>query len=446
MTWYRFESEMNNSETIFAVSSGSGMAGIAVIRMSGGKAGGVLASVAGPLPLPRRASIRQLRHPQTQEVIDQGLVLWMPGPLSSTGEDVAEFHVHGSAAVIEAMFEVFRSISGVRLAEPGEFTRRAFVNNRMDLVEAEGLADLLQARTEAQRRMAMHHMLGHASSQYEDWRTEMISLLARLEAAIDFVEEAGVAVAALADIRPKTLDLVARLSRAAAEADRAGALRSGVKVVFAGAPNVGKSTLLNLVAAREAAIVSSRPGTTRDVIEVPVVLGGIPVILTDTAGLRAKAGDEVEVIGMQRAKSEAAAADIVVWVSSVDVAEDTENAVVPALKVLNKSDLLGDAHGADLRVSARTGEGIAELIAELERLVSARFSGMEQASVIRTRHRDAVEESIRFLNDSLLHDVGQIELAAECLRKACFSIGRVTGRVDVEDLLGKIFSEFCIGK
>ena len=270
--------------------------------------------------------------------------------------------------------------------------------------------------------------------------------MARLEAAIDFVEEDGVAAAALADIRPKTLDLVARLSRAAAEADRAGALRSGVKVVFAGAPNVGKSTLLNLVAAREAAIVSSRPGTTRDVIEVPIVLGGIPVILTDTAGLRAEAGDEIEVIGMQRARSEAAAADIVVWVTSVDVAEDIENAVVPALKVLNKSDLPGDAQGIDLRVSAKTGEGIADLIAELEKLVRERFSGMEQASVIRTRHRDAVEESIRFLNDSLLHDAGHIELAAECLRRACFSIGRVTGRVDVEDLLGKIFSEFCIGK
>ena len=437
---------MNNSDTVFAVSSGSGMAGIAVIRMSGSKAGNVLASVAGSLPLPRRASIRQLRCPHSHEVIDQGLVLWMPGPLSATGEDVAEFHVHGSAAVIDAMFEVFRSVAGVRLAEPGEFTRRAFVNDRMDLVEAEGLADLLQARTEAQRRMAMHHMLGHASSQYEVWRTEMISLLARVEAAIDFVEEDGVAAAALADIRPKTLDLVARLSRAAAEADRAGALRSGVKVVFAGAPNVGKSTLLNLVAAREAAIVSSRPGTTRDVIEVPIVLGGIPVILTDTAGLRAEAGDEIEVIGMQRARSEAAAADIVVWVTSVDVAEDIENAVVPALKVLNKSDLPGDAHGTDLKVSAKTGEGIADLIGELEKLVSARFSGMEQASVIRTRHKDAVEESIRFLNDSLRHDAGHIELAAECLRKACFSIGRVTGRVDVEDLLGKIFSEFCIGK
>mgnify|MGYP001493838585 FL=1 len=437
---------MNNSETIFAVSSGSGMAGIAVIRMSGGKAGSVLATVAGSLPLPRRVSVRQLRRPQSQEVIDQGLVLWMPGPLSATGEDVAEFHVHGSMAVIDAMFEIFRSVAGVRLAEPGEFTRRAFANDRMDLVEAEGLADLLQARTEAQRRMAMHHMLGHASSQYEGWRTELISLLARLEAAIDFVEEDGVAAAALADVRPKTLDLVARLSRAAAEADRAGALRSGVKVVFAGAPNVGKSTLLNLVAAREAAIVSSRPGTTRDVIEVPIVLGGIPVILTDTAGLRAEAGDEIEIIGMQRARSEAAAADIVVWVTAIDVTEDIENGVVPALKVLNKSDLPGDAQGIHLRVSAKTGEGIADLIAELEKLVRERFSGMEQASVIRTRHRDAVEESIRFLNDSLLHDAGQIELAAECLRRACFSIGRVTGRVDVEDLLGKIFSEFCIGK
>lgn len=437
---------MNNSDTIFAVSSGSGMAGIAVIRMSGGKAGSVLASVAGSLPLPRRASVRQLRHPRSHEVIDQGLVLWMPGPLSATGEDVAEFHVHGSMAVIDAMFETFCRVEGVRLAEPGEFTRRAFVNDRMDLVEAEGLADLLQARTEAQRRMAMHHMLGHASSQYEGWRTELISLLAHLEAAIDFVEEDGVAAAALADIRPKTLDLVARLSRAAAEADRAGALRSGVKVVFAGAPNVGKSTLLNLVAAREAAIVSSRPGTTRDVIEVPIVLGGIPVILTDTAGLRAEAGDEIEVIGMQRAKSEAAAADIVVWVTSVDVPQDFENAVVPALRVLNKADLPGDALGIDLKVSAKTGQGIAELIAELEKLVGARFGGMEQASVIRARHRDAVEESIRLLNDSLRHDASQIELAAECLRRACFNIGRVTGRVDVEDLLGKIFSEFCIGK
>ena len=439
---------MNNSDTIFAVSSGSGMAGIAVIRMSGGKAGSILALLAGPLPLPRLATVRQLRVPGSGEVIDQALILWMPGPTSATGEDVAEFHVHGSMAVIDAMFGAFGSVDGVRLAEPGEFTRRAFVNDRMDLVEAEGLADLLHARTEAQRRMAMHHMLGRASSQYEGWRTELISLLARLEAAIDFVEEDGVGAAALAGVGPQTLDLIARLKSAAAEADRAGALRSGVKVVFAGAPNVGKSTLLNLVAAREAAIVSSHPGTTRDVIEVQVVLGGVPVILTDTAGLRPESGDEIENIGMQRARSEAVAADIVVWVASADVIEEIENSALPTLKVLNKSDLLADVpiQGAHLRISAKTGEGIADFVAALEKLVVERFGGMEQASVVRTRHKEAVEESIRFLNDSLFYRADHIELAAECLRKACFSMARVTGRVDVEDLLAQIFSEFCIGK
>lgn len=439
---------MINSDTIFAVSSGSGMAGIAVIRMSGSRAGKVLGSIAGCLPLPRLASVRQLRHPVSREIIDQGLVLWMPGPLSSTGEDVAEFHVHGSMAVIDALFDAFRAFEGVRLAESGEFTRRAFVNGRMDLVEAEGLADLLQARTDAQRRMAIHHMLGHASSQYETWRREMISLLSRLEAAIDFVEEDGVAAAALIDVRPKTLDLIASLKKAVAEAGRAGALRSGVKVVLAGAPNVGKSTLLNLIAAREAAIVSSRPGTTRDVIEVSIVLGGVPVILTDTAGLRPEGHDEIENIGIQLAKSEASAADVVVWVSSADVEETMAAPVVPTLKVLNKLDLLQDvsSQGADLRVSAKTGEGIASLITELERLVRERFGGMEQASVVRTRHREATEESIRYLNDSLIYGPDRIELAAECLRKACFSIARVTGRVDVEDLLDRIFSEFCIGK
>ena len=439
---------MNNSDTIFAVSSGTGRAGIAVIRMSGSQAGNVLGLVAGAPPAPRQASVRQLRHPHSGEIIDQALILWMPGPLSSTGEDVAEFHVHGSMAVIDAMFDIFRSLDGVRLAEPGEFTRRAFANNRMDLVEAEGLADLLQARTGVQRRMAIHHMLGHASSQYDLWRTELIALLARLEAAIDFVDEDGVTAAALVEVRPQTLDLIARLKAAATEAYRAGALRSGVKVVFAGAPNVGKSTLLNLVAAREAAIVSSLPGTTRDVIEVSIVLGGVPVILTDTAGLRAEGQDEIENIGMERARSEVHGADIVVWVTSADVEDLLETAVVPTLRVLNKSDLLDHTQPqpTGLRVSGKTGEGMPVLLAELEKLVREKFGGMEQASVVRTRHRDATEESIRYLNDSLLYDADRIELAAECLRKACFSIARVTGRVDVEDLLDKIFSEFCIGK
>ncbi|MGB8314019.1 MAG: tRNA uridine-5-carboxymethylaminomethyl(34) synthesis GTPase MnmE [Aestuariivirga sp.] len=439
---------MNNSDTIFAVSSGTGRAGIAVIRMSGSQAGNVLGLVAGAPPAPRQVSVRQLRHPHSREIIDQALVLWMPGPMSSTGEDVAEFHVHGSMAVIDAMFDIFRAFDGVRLAEPGEFTRRAFANNRMDLVEAEGLADLLQARTDVQRRMAIHHMLGHASSQYDLWRTELIALLAHLEAAIDFVEEDGVAAAALVEVGPQTLDLIARLKTAATEADRAGTLRSGVKVVFAGAPNVGKSTLLNLVAARDAAIVSSLPGTTRDVIEVSIVLGGVPVILTDTAGLRLEGEDEIENIGMERARSEVRGADIIVWVSSADVEDAMEAAVVPTLRVLNKSDLLDriQPQETELKVSGKTGEGIPGFLAELEKLVREKFGGMEQASVIRVRHRDAIEESIRYLNDSLLYDADRIELAAECLRKACFSIARVTGRVDVEDLLDRIFGEFCIGK
>jgi tRNA modification GTPase len=446
---------MNCSDTIFAVSSGSGMAGIAVIRLSGQKAAALLKLTAGVLPSPRFATVRQLRDPITKEIIDQALVLWMPGPNTVTGEDIAEFHVHGSLAVVEALFSLFLKQDGVRLAEAGEFTRRAFINGRMDLVEVEGLGDLLHARTEAQRRMALHHMLGDASSIYENWRGELIGILARLEAAIDFTDEAGVAEAALVDVKSRTVDLVARLNKAAAESDRAGTLRSGVKVVFAGAPNVGKSSLLNLVAAREAAIVSSRPGTTRDVIEVSIVLGGVPVILTDTAGLRDDSEDEIEAIGMARAKLEMAGADILVWLDSADREAADLPVALPALRVLNKMDLATPnsvhvrnnlAGDGMLPISVKTGEGIAAFLSVLEKRISERFGGLEHATVIRTRQKSAVEESIRCLNDSLTFEADQIEFAAECVRKAGYALARVTGRVDVEDLLGKIFSDFCIGK
>ncbi len=444
---------MNRSDTIFAVSSGSGVAGISVIRMSGPASQKILELVAGTPPKPRLASVRHLRDPSSQEVIDQAVVLWMPGPNSATGEDVAEFHVHGSIAAIDALFRIFRRYDGVRPAEAGEFSRRALMNDRMDLVEAEGLSDLLQAKTEAQRRMATHHMLGGASSIYESWRGELISIQARLEAAIDFVDEEGVADAALAEVKPRTLSLVARLEKAVAESDRAGVLRSGVKVVFAGPPNVGKSSLLNLVAAREAAIVSSRPGTTRDVIEVSIVLAGVPVILMDTAGLRSGSDDEIENIGMTRARSELAGADIVIWISSPDVNDEQGPAVPAAIRVLNKSDLLTDKsirlrndEEKTVEISARTGAGVNAFIAELEGLVVDRVGGMEHATIIRARQKSVVEDSIGHLHESLTHGAEQIELAAECVRKASHSIARVTGRVDVEDLLGSIFSEFCIGK
>lgn len=444
---------MNSSDTIFAVSSGSGVAGISVIRMSGPASKKLLVEIAGTLPKPRLASVRHLRDPASRDVIDQAVVLWLPGPRSATGEDVAEYHVHGSIAAIDALFGIFRRYDGVRPAEAGEFSRRAFMNDRMDLVEAEGLSDLLQAKTEAQRRMAMHHMLGRASLIYENWRSELIAIQARLEAAIDFVDEDGVAESALADVKSHTLDLIARLEKAVAKSDRAGAVRSGVKVVFAGPPNVGKSSLLNLVAAREAAIVSSRPGTTRDVIEVAVVLGGVPVILTDTAGLRSDSDDEIENIGMTRARSELAGADIVVWISSPDVDDAERHAVPAAVRVLNKSDLLTDKsirlrndEEKTVEISARTGAGVDAFIAKLEGLVVDRVGGMEHATIIRARQKSVVEDSIRHLHESLTHEAEQIELAAECVRKASHSIARVTGRVDVEDLLGSIFSEFCIGK
>ena len=443
---------MNSSDTIFAVSSGSGIAGISVIRMSGPGTSQIFADVAGELPRPRLASVRQLRDPKSNEIIDQALVLWMPGPKSSTGEDVGEFHVHGSIAVVESLLKIFGRYDGARLAEAGEFSRRAFINDRMDLVEAEGLGDLLQARTEVQRRLAMHHVLGAASSTYEIWRGELIAILARLEAAIDFVDEEGVAEAALADVKLRTENLLGTLTKAVAESERAGAVRSGIKIVFAGAPNVGKSSLLNLVAAREAAIVSSRPGTTRDVIEVSIALGGVPVILTDTAGLRTGSDDEIENIGITRAWSEVAAADILVWISAADVPE-TQELRPAAFRVLNKSDLLTDQSirlrndlGNVHRVSAKTGEGIVELIAELQNLVVKMVGGVEHTAIVRARQRSAVEDSIRHLNDSLLYKAEQIELAAECVRRASHSIARITGRVDVEDLLGSIFGEFCIGK
>jgi tRNA modification GTPase len=442
---------MINSDTIFAVSSGSGMAGIAVIRVSGLKSRLLLEGVAGAVPPPHMARVRTLVEPASRDVIDQALVLWMPGPGSSTGEDVAEFHVHGSSAVIESLFAVFLTYDSVRLAEPGEFTRRAFINDRMDLVEAEGLSDLLHARTQLQRRMAINHLTGRASSVYETWRSQMISIAAHLEAAIDFSEEEGVAEAALRDVKLRTRELIETLDGAVTQSDLAGTLRSGVKVVIAGAPNVGKSSLLNLVAARQAAIVSSIPGTTRDVIEVSIVLGGVPVLLRDTAGLRLEGNDEIENIGMERSRAEIADADIFVWISSPDVVVEVDVPAIPDISILNKLDLLRDnsihaRNDQTLGLSTLTGEGLGEFMVALEDLLKQNFGAMEQAVVVRTRQKDAIAESIRCLNDSLIHDAKHIELAAECLRRACHSMARITGRVDVEDLLGKIFGEFCIGK
>ena len=443
---------MTKSDTIYALSSGAGVAGIAVIRLTGPAAGMALDMMAGSRPTARQASLRAIRDSHTGAILDRGVVLWFPGPNTVTGEDVAEFHVHGSSAVAAAVFSSLNRLEGVRPAEAGEFTRRAFHNGRMDLVEVEGLADLLKAKTEAQRRLALHHLMGEASSVYEDWRGELIKVLAHVEAAVDFADEEGVAEAAVADVAVKVAQLHGSMAAALAQAEQAVAVRDGVRVVLAGHPNTGKSSLLNAIARREAAIVSSIPGTTRDVIEVNIDLGGIPVILSDTAGLRDNSTDEIELIGIGRTKKELRGADLVIWIYAPDVdgSHTFPADIKPDLIARNKSDLeIGhrdDNDGNRFSISTRTGAGMAELIDGVAELVKQKYGHAENAVIVRARQKQAILESIRYLNDSLRHGTEHLELVAEDLRKAATALARVTGRIDVEDLLSAIFSEFCIGK
>jgi len=445
---------MSAGDTIFALSSGAGMAGIAVIRISGPQAGEAVKLLTGGVPSPRLATHGRFRHPVTDETIDEGLALWMPGPASFTGEDVVELHVHGSAAVIAEMLGALGGMPGLRAAEGGEFTRRAFRNGKMDLVEAEGLSDLIRARTSAQKRQALDHMTGVASGTYEAWRRELIICLARVEASVDFVEEDDIAQGALSGVKERISRLGDEISTAIAEARRGRAIREGVKVVFAGAPNTGKSSLLNRIARREAAIVSAIPGTTRDVIEVPLDLGGIPVILTDTAGLRSGSADPIEAIGMARAREEMRDADLTVWVTSPDVDSETEGFDSVAIRVRNKNDL---AENSRLNrnesnppryypVSALTGAGIAHLVDAISAEVRTLYGQVESPVAIRERHIRALGACARHLSEAIDSPAEQTEVLAENLRAAATELGRITGRIDVEDLLDSIFRDFCIGK
>ena len=453
----RFESDMMASDTIYALSSGQGIAGIAVIRVSGSSASVVLSELTGGIPAPRRAVLRLIRDPRNGEILDRAMVLWLPGPRSSTGEDMAEFQVHGSRAVVAALLAVLGGFDGVRPAEAGEFTRRAFGNGRMDLVEVEGLADLLDARTARQRRLAVHHLLGEASSVFESWRAGLIAALAHVEAAVDFADEEGVAAAALAGLKREVTVLSSEMAAALGMAERAAEIRSGIRVALVGMPNTGKSSILNVLTRREAAIVSSRPGTTRDVIEVLIELDGMAVSVSDTAGLRDGAEDEIELIGMSKTRDQIRDADVIVWVAAHDVpgSMSTGMSVQPTLWLLNKADSLQADSGLYrnelategwLFVSARTGDGMAEFVEALVSIVRQRYDQADNALIVRERQKQAIYESIRYLNDSVMHAESQLELVAEDLRKAAHALGRVTGRIDVEELLSVIFSEFCIGK
>ena len=441
---------MTGRDTIFALSSGAGRAAIAVLRISGPAAQSIVAVLAGSCPPPRHFAPRTLRSPDGGEAIDKAGVIWLPGPATATGEDMAEFHIHGSEAVASHLFRVLSGFDGVRLAEPGEFTRRGFINGKLDLVEAEGLSDLLAARTEAQRRQAMQQFLGGSSAIIETWRSRLIAALAAVDAVVEFSEEGDVAGVADQAWRNDAQALIDDMQRAVARAGRAESLRRGLRVVFAGAPNTGKSSLLNALAQRDVAIVSPLAGTTRDSIEVLLDLDGVPVVLTDTAGLRDGSADDIERQGMARARRFAGEADLVVWLWSRDVAgsDVVAEGVRPDIVVETKSDLgLGPTDGGESnRISTLSGEGMAAFVERLSALVKARVGLGEAAVIVRERQIQAVEESIRFLNDALSQPIGALELVSADLRGAATALARLTGRIDVEDWLDDIFSRFCIGK
>jgi tRNA modification GTPase len=442
------------AETIFALASAPGRAGVAVMRLSGPDAGSALARLAGALPSPRRAARRRFADPRTGEAIDDGLALFFPAPNSFTGEDVAELHIHGSHAVIAALLDALAALPGLRLAEPGEFTRRAFEHGKLDLTAAEGLADLVAAETAAQRRQALRQLEGALGRLYEDWRERLLRALAHLEAAIDFPEE-GLPEDLSAAVRDSAAALRAEIARHLADGHRGERMRDGVTVAIIGPPNVGKSSLMNALARRDVAITSAVAGTTRDVIEVALDLGGYAIVLADTAGLR-DATDSIEEEGVRRARARAAAADLRLLV--LDATEP-----VPALPaglvdcdtivILNKADLgvgegaeradrLGD--GSALRLSVLTGMGMSALLARLEKEVAARFAPGDAPLLTRARHREALEACITALDRFAQQPA--LELAAEDLRLATQALGRITGRVDIEDMLDIIFREFCIGK
>ena len=441
---------MTAKDTIFALSSGAGRSAVSVIRISGPACGSLLSSLIGRMPKPRELSLRVIRHPGSGEQLDKALAVWLPAPGSFTGEDCAELHLHGSAAVVSAVMAAMSAHPSVRPAEAGEFTHRAFLNGKVDLIEAEGLADLLEARTAAQRRQALRQMSGVPSFTFDDWRQQLLLIRADIEAVVDFADEPGVAEEAAAGIDSRIHDLLLQMTSAVARAAMGEAVRDGVNVVLAGLPNTGKSSLLNALARRDAAIVSDVPGTTRDTIEVYLDIKGIPVILTDTAGLRADVSDQVEREGVRRSELRIRDADILVWVWSRDVAGSATPVGEPSLVVQNKCDLesglLRNENTGDPIVSSQTGEGIQEFVERLSALLQLRFGDVESSLLVSARQIAAVRNSIRLLNEALVVSPERLELKAEEIRLASEEIGRLTGKVGVEEWLGAIFSRFCIGK
>jgi tRNA modification GTPase len=443
---------MSERQTIFALSSAPGRAGIAVVRISGPGAGGVIDLMAPPRPENRYAALRRIRHPDSGELLDEGLTLWLEAPRTETGEDMAELHLHGGAAIVKAVLGALGGISGCRLAEPGEFARRAFDNGKLDLAQVEGLADLLDAGTEAQRHQALTQMRGALSDLYEGWRRDLLEACALMEAAIDFSDEGDVAGDAVDHAYGIVTALYDKIAAHLDDGNRGEILRDGFRVVLAGPPNAGKSSLLNALARREAAIVSEEAGTTRDALEVRLDLEGLPVIITDTAGIR-EAHGAVEQEGIRRALTHARGADLVLWINDSMLARTPPPPELLArghkyfVRVAAKIDVPGSYSAADeVALSALTRDGLDRLIDRMVAEARDRIGDTAAPAITRERYRQQLLQCVDDLKTFVAAPLTEHELRAEDLRRAATALGRITGRIDVEDVLGEIFGRFCIGK
>ncbi len=440
------------ADTIYAVASGSVPSAIAVIRISGQQAAEIAVEMVGALPKERQSTLRTIVHPATGRILDRGIVLWFPGPHSYTGEDYLEFQVHGSRAVLGAISGVLSERSNVRLAEPGEFSMRALLNGKTDLASLEGLADLIQSETEFQRQQSIRVASGYLTNLVEGWRQSLISALAIVEASLDFVDEHDVPKETTSIVFGYVQSLIAQFKAAIADSRRAEIIRDGFMVAIVGPPNVGKSTLLNAIVRRDAAIVTDIPGTTRDAIEVRIALGGHEIRFVDTAGIR-ETDNLVEAEGIKRTLRALDEADLVLSLTnprldsspiyfSIDLKERI-------FEVETKADLgASPGKAADFSISALTGNGVSELLDGVLARVRAATAGDELPLVTRVRHRRQIERALEDLESlsNLPSLSNQPELISEFLRSAIFSLDTLLGRVDVEDVLGEVFSRFCIGK
>jgi tRNA modification GTPase len=443
---------MASTDTIYALSSGRLPAGVAVVRISGPRTRFVIETICGRLGEERRATYCTFRS-RDGEIIDRGLLTFFAGPKSFTGEDCAEFGLHGGRAVVAKLLEALGGFGGVRMAEAGEFTRRAMLDGKVDLVQAEALADLIGAETEAQRRFATANADGRQSTLYEEWRSRIIFGRAMLEAELDFSDEGDVPGSVSENVWSELAGLATSIERHAAGFKHAEIIRDGFRVVILGAPNAGKSSLLNALAKRDVAIVTEEPGTTRDLVEVALDIDGMKVMVTDTAGIR-EGASRVEQMGIERALSSAGMADLVLALSALD----EQGKDVPAfgsaetLRVGSKLDLLpGDERVVvcpdfDLLVSSTTGEGLDALMEKIGSRAAIAAGAVGEVLPFRARHIEMLARAAAGLRSAVDYADGELELRAEELRRASDALGRITGAVDAEDLLDVIFSEFCIGK